>query len=184
MLSFFLEGHTTHGGGAMRELWPMAISVTLCVRPSGSLLHCYRVVAAGFDCWAAQQQQLVLLTNTRPHAHVPPRAPSTSGDDALMLLDLAGCTAIKGPVFSGPLTLGWPDLFSCLFTPRLLLLARAIWISTCSVNNRRSPGRLHVAETPRCCVLDAGNPLSAMLLNHLRWGAIADSDLLRAPGSA
>lgn len=29
MLSFFLEGHTTHGGGAMRELWPMAISVTL-----------------------------------------------------------------------------------------------------------------------------------------------------------
>ena len=49
MLSFFLEGHThTHNArrGGLCELWPMAISVTLLFRPSGSLVLCFRVVAA------------------------------------------------------------------------------------------------------------------------------------------
>lgn len=118
------------------------------------------------------------------HGHVLPRASMSSRALALMLLVLAGCPAPRSPVFSGPLTLGCPDLFSSLTAPRLLLLDRAIWISTGSVNIRHSPRPLHQAETLRCCDFDAVNSLSALLLNHLRWGAIAASDLLRPPGSA
>jgi hypothetical protein len=186
-VELFLGGAHNARRGGLCELWPMAISVTLLFRPSGSLCLVLPCGGGRFDCWAAQQHLLVLLVlllllrETRPCAS---SCSMSSRRHALMLLVLAGCPAPKSPVFSGPLTLGCPDLFSSLTAPRLLLLDRAIWISTGSVNIRHSSGPLHQAETLRCCDFDAGNSPFALLLNHLRWGAIAASDLLRPPGSA
>jgi hypothetical protein len=113
------------------------------------------------------------------HGHVLPRASMSSRALALMLLILAGCPAPRSPVFSGPLTLGCPDLFSSLTAPRLLLLDRAIWISTGSVNIRHSPEPLYQAETLRCCELAVRSASQPLAL-----GLIAASDLLRPPGSA
>jgi hypothetical protein len=68
-----------------------------------------------------------------------------------MLIVLAGS---KGPVFSGPL-IGVPRSVFVPRAPRLLLLDRAIWISTCSVNIRHSPASFHYTDTLRCSDFDA-----------------------------
>lgn len=172
-VELFLGGAHNARRGGLCELWPMAISVTLLFRPSGSLSMVLPCGGGGFDCWAAQQPTTSASCCScccERYGHVLPRASMSSRALALMLLVLAGCPAPRSPVFSGPLTLGCPDLFSSLTAPRLLLLDRAIWISTGSVNIRHSPRPLHQAETLRCCDFDAVNSLSALLLNHLRWG--------------
>ena len=102
---------------------------------------------------------------------------------ALMLVVLAGS---NGPVFSGPL-IGVPRSVFVPRAPRLLLLDRAIWILTCSVNIRLSPASFHYADTLRCCGFDAVTSWKLAVRTAsqpLALGCDSRSDLLRPPGSA
>jgi len=73
------------------------------------------VVAAGFDCWAAaQQQQLVLLERLAPRRHVHPRAPETRANASRP----SGMHCSKGPCLLRTPHLGVPrSVFVPLHAP-------------------------------------------------------------------
>ena len=72
-VELFLGGAHNARRGGLCELWPMAISVTLLFRPSGSLSMVLPCGGGGFDCWAAQQ-------------HLPRDAPAAARDTAMCFL--------------------------------------------------------------------------------------------------
>ena len=101
-VELFLGGAHNARRGGLCELWPMAISVTLLFRPSGSLVLCFRVVAA--DLIAGRPNNICSCCSKTPR----PCASScsmSSRKHALMLIVLAGC---EGPCLLRTPHLGVP----------------------------------------------------------------------------
>ena len=114
-VELFLGGAHTHTHNARRgglcELWPMAISVTLLFRPSGSLVLCFRVVAA--DLIAGRPNNICSCCSKTPR----PCASScsmSSRKHALMLIVLAGC---EGPCLLRTPHCGAPICFRASSAP-------------------------------------------------------------------
>jgi hypothetical protein len=140
-----------------------------------------------FDCWAAQQPTTSARAAPKPPQPCASSCSMSSRRHALMLIVLAGCAAPNGPCLLRTPHLGVPRSVFVPRAPRLLLLDRAIWILTCSVNIRLSPASFHYADTLRCCGFDAVTSCKLAVRTAsqpLALGCDSRSDLLRPPGSA
>lgn len=140
-----------------------------------------------FDCWAAQQPTTSARAAPKPPQPCASSCSMSSRRHALMLIVLAGCAAPNGPCLLRTPHLGVPRSVFVPRAPRLLLLDRAIWILTCSVNIRLSPASFQYADTLRCCGFDAVTSWKLAVRTAsqpLALGCDSRSDLLRPPGSA